>query len=294
MLHQRSDARRVQVPHRRDGCRHPDATTVAAFRKAMPPDRALDLRPRGEARRARPDRVVACAFRTTEDGGGFSYQSIKPVVTGDGDILRWLDVLHGRRRHGRLLRRARDHDLHRQLRRRAVGRRSIGPQGREGDETGHRAVEVGPFRPRGCHPDTTVAARLNRAGAPIQARCPTAAARRGERPGDHPSHVRARPTRTSGMRIDGLRLARVIVAGRRSPRDAGAPARARAPAGDHTKCWPPLMVSVEPFTNPASSLARYSTAWAISSASPRRPVGMVEMILLRISSGTAITISVAM
>lgn len=67
-----------------------------------------------------------------------------------------------------------------------------------------------------------------------------------------------------------------------------------APAGDQTKCWPPLMVSVEPFTKPASSLARYSTAWAISLASPRRPVGMVEMILLRISSGTAITISVAM
>ncbi|SDA09246.1 glycerophosphoryl diester phosphodiesterase [Methylobacterium sp. UNC378MF] len=28
-------------------------------------------------------------------GGGYYYQSIKPVVTGDGDILRLLDVLHG-------------------------------------------------------------------------------------------------------------------------------------------------------------------------------------------------------
>jgi hypothetical protein len=72
---------------------------------------------------------------------------------------------------------------------------------------------------------------------------------------------------------------------------AGSIRRAR---GDQTKCWPPLMVSVEPFTKPASSLARYSTAWAISSASPRRPVGIVEMILLRMSSATAITISVAM
>jgi glycerophosphoryl diester phosphodiesterase len=30
-----------------------------------------------------------------KDGGGYYYQSIKPVVTGDGDILRLLDVLHG-------------------------------------------------------------------------------------------------------------------------------------------------------------------------------------------------------
>ena len=29
-----------------------------------------------------------------KDGGGYYYQSIKPVVTGDGDILRLLDVLH--------------------------------------------------------------------------------------------------------------------------------------------------------------------------------------------------------
>ena len=75
----------------------------------------------------------------------------------------------------------------------------------------------------------------------------------------------------------------------------GAPGPSPArPFGDQTKCWPPLMVSVEPLTKPASSLARYSTACAISSASPRRPVGIVEMILLRISSATAITISVAM
>ena len=30
-----------------------------------------------------------------KDGGGYYYQSIRPVVTGDGDILRLLDVLHG-------------------------------------------------------------------------------------------------------------------------------------------------------------------------------------------------------
>ena len=30
-----------------------------------------------------------------KDGGGYYYQSIKPVVTGDGDMLRLLDVLHG-------------------------------------------------------------------------------------------------------------------------------------------------------------------------------------------------------
>ena len=58
---------------------------------------------------------------------------------------------------------------------------------------------------------------------------------------------------------------------------------------------PPLIDSVEPVMKPASSPARYTTARAISSGSPRRPTGMSGRILdLSTSSGTACTISVEM
>ena len=63
----------------------------------------------------------------------------------------------------------------------------------------------------------------------------------------------------------------------------------------HAMYWPPLAVSVEPVMNPASSPARNTTQRATSSGSPNRPTGMSGMTLVfKTSSGTAMTISVAM
>lgn len=61
----------------------------------------------------------------------------------------------------------------------------------------------------------------------------------------------------------------------------------------YTKYCPPLAVNVEPVIKPASSEARNTTQRAISSGSPRRPIGMVGRILFsRTSFATACTISV--
>jgi hypothetical protein len=58
---------------------------------------------------------------------------------------------------------------------------------------------------------------------------------------------------------------------------------------------PPFADSVEPVMKPASSEARNTTQRAISSGSPRRPVGISgRMFFSSTSFGTAITISVAM
>ena len=49
-----------------------------------------------EARKAGLDLIAWSLERSgpLKGGGGYYYQSIKPVVTGDGDVLRLLDVLH--------------------------------------------------------------------------------------------------------------------------------------------------------------------------------------------------------
>ncbi len=61
----------------------------------------------------------------------------------------------------------------------------------------------------------------------------------------------------------------------------------------HTMYCPPLMLSVEPVMAPASSAARKTTARAISSGSPSRPVGISGRIdFYSTSFGTACTISV--
>ena len=57
---------------------------------------------------------------------------------------------------------------------------------------------------------------------------------------------------------------------------------------------PPLADKLAPVIQDASSGIKKPTAYAISSGEPRRPVGICAMILLRTSSGTAITMSVPM
>lgn len=58
-------------------------------------------------------------------------------------------------------------------------------------------------------------------------------------------------------------------------------------------CWPPLIDSVEPVMNPASSAQRKATPRAISSAWPSLPTGTRATILVSTSCGTAATISVS-
>jgi phosphoribulokinase len=57
--------------------------------------------------------------------------------------------------------------------------------------------------------------------------------------------------------------------------------------------WPPLMVSVEPVIQPASSAARKVTQRATSSTSPRRPTGICPTIDFITSSDTPASSSVA-
>ena len=59
-------------------------------------------------------------------------------------------------------------------------------------------------------------------------------------------------------------------------------------------CWPPLIDSVDPVTNPAFSSTRNATPRAISSALPSRFTGIFAMILPSTSCGTAATMSVSM
>ncbi len=66
-------------------------------------------------------------------------------------------------------------------------------------------------------------------------------------------------------------------------------------AFDYAKYCPPLAESVEPVIRPASSEARNTTQRAISSGSPRRPIGICgRMFFSSTSFGTACTISVLM
>src|SRR5690606_29347368 len=58
-------------------------------------------------------------------------------------------------------------------------------------------------------------------------------------------------------------------------------------------CWPPLTDTVEPVTKLARSSTRNITAWAMSSAVPSRPTGIVAMIFSSTLSGTARTMSVS-
>src|SRR6185437_2623564 len=68
-----------------------------------------------------------------------------------------------------------------------------------------------------------------------------------------------------------------------------------APRCVYAKYCPPLAVSVEPVISPASSEARNTTQRAISSGSPRRPIGISGRIdFSKTSFGTACTISVLM
>jgi hypothetical protein len=63
--------------------------------------------------------------------------------------------------------------------------------------------------------------------------------------------------------------------------------------GNYTIYCPPLIDSVEPVMAPASSEARKTTARAISSGSPKRPIGISgRMDFSSTSFGTACTISV--
>ena len=57
-------------------------------------------------------------------------------------------------------------------------------------------------------------------------------------------------------------------------------------------CWPPFAAIVAPVMNPASSLARNATHFAISSGVPSRPTGICAVMLSRTFSGMAATISV--
>ena len=59
-------------------------------------------------------------------------------------------------------------------------------------------------------------------------------------------------------------------------------------------CCPPLMLSVDPVTNAASSEQRKDTPRAISSALPSRPTGILATIFSSTSFGTAATMSVSM
>jgi Cupin superfamily (DUF985) len=72
----------------------------------------------------------------------------------------------------------------------------------------------------------------------------------------------------------------------RSPRKAGSPEA-------QSMNWPPLMVSVEPVIQAASSAARNTTQRATSSASPSRPTGICPTIAFITSSDTPDRRSVA-
>jgi len=58
-------------------------------------------------------------------------------------------------------------------------------------------------------------------------------------------------------------------------------------------CCPPLMLSVDPVTNPPSSEHRNATPRAISCAWPSRPTGIFATIFSSTSAGTAATMSVS-
>ncbi len=65
-------------------------------------------------------------------------------------------------------------------------------------------------------------------------------------------------------------------------------------ASCQAKYWPPLAVSVEPVIRPASSDAKNTTQRAISSGSPRRPMGICgKMFFCSTSCDIAFTMSVA-
>src|SRR5690606_14208212 len=76
----------------------------------------------------------------------------------------------------------------------------------------------------------------------------------------------------------------------------GPPLQARSPAPlpHQPMYWPPFADRFAPVIQLASSGMKKLTAYAISSGSPRRPVGIWATILARTSSGTAITMSVPM
>jgi glutathione synthase/RimK-type ligase-like ATP-grasp enzyme len=82
--------------------------------------------------------------------------------------------------------------------------------------------------------------------------------------------------------------------GRRVAGDEHRPFPRRRIVRHQYMCWPPLIDSVEPVTNPAFSSHRKATPRAISSALPRRPTGIRATIFCRTSSGTAATMSVSM
>jgi len=98
-------------------------------------------------------------------------------------------------------------------------------------------------------------------------------------PHDHRLHTECRPMPTPGFRgAKGFLCDQLFVS-------SGPP---------QVMYWPPLALSVEPVMNPASSEARNTTQRPTSLGSPNRPTGINGRILvLSTSSGTAITISVA-
>ena len=53
-------------------------------------------------------------------------------------------------------------------------------------------------------------------------------------------------------------------------------------------CWPPLIDSVAPVMKSASSATRNITPRAMSSARPKRPMGMRAMIFSSTGGGTAL------
>src|SRR5258705_821588 len=65
--------------------------------------------------------------------------------------------------------------------------------------------------------------------------------------------------------------------------------RYRRQPKDHTWALPPSTNSSVPVTKLESSEARYSTAFAISSGSPIRPIGIVDTIRSMISAGWSVT-----
>ena len=67
----------------------------------------------------------------------------------------------------------------------------------------------------------------------------------------------------------------------------------RSRKGDQYICCPPLMLIVDPVTNPPSSEHRKLTPRAISLAWPNRPTGILATIFSRTGGGTAATMSVS-
>ena len=172
-----------------------------------------------------------------------------------------------------------------------------------------------------------VPARRQRGGGAECGRHPCSAARSTSQ-----SHLAAHASGAGGRRLgDGSRPAGIPAARpvrhpvspgsacvrRRSarlgdgPRPAGIPAArpVRHPVSPGSACvrrrrapdkrmryqpmyWPPLIARLAPVIQHARSSAKKPTAKAISSGSPRRPTGICATILLRTSSGTAITMSV--